>query len=147
MQDTISGAAGADPSTARRTVVVTGAGAGIGRELALRLAADGWAVGVVDIVGDDAERVAAEICAAGQRAIAVVADVSSEEGVARIGQEVEDTLGPLGGWVNNAGNTRPAMLHKMEVGDFDSVMSVHARGTFLGIREGARRMIATTTGS
>ncbi|NLE96917.1 MAG: SDR family NAD(P)-dependent oxidoreductase, partial [Propionibacterium sp.] len=89
----ISGAADPGPASSR-TVVVTGAGAGIGRELALRLAADGWAVGVVDIVGDDAARVAAEICETSQRAIAVVADVSSEEEVARIGREVEDALGP-----------------------------------------------------
>ena len=81
MEHTISGAAGPGSSaSSSRTVVVTGAGAGIGREVALRLAADGWAVGVVDIVGEDAERVAAEICEASQRAIAVVADVSSEDG-------------------------------------------------------------------
>lgn len=145
VKDTTAGAAGSGPSTSGRTVVVTGAGAGIGRELALRLAADGWAVGVVDIVGEGAERVAAEIRDTGQRAIAVVADVSSEECVARIGREVEDALGPLSGWVNNAGNTSPAMLHKMQVADFDSVMNVHARGTFLGIREAARRMIDSHT--
>jgi 3-oxoacyl-[acyl-carrier protein] reductase len=45
-------------------------------------------------------------------------------------------------WINNAGLTRPAMLHKMEVADFDLVLRVHTRGTFVGTREAARRMIA-----
>lgn len=45
-------------------------------------------------------------------------------------------------WVNNAGVTRPAMLHKMETTDFDLVVAVHVRGVFLGMREAAKHMIS-----
>jgi 3-oxoacyl-[acyl-carrier protein] reductase len=60
--------------------------------------------------------------------------------VAGAADAVTADLGELAVWVNNAGVTRPAMLHKMTADQFDLVVRVHARGTFLGIREAARRM-------
>lgn len=128
-----------------KVVVVTGAGEGIGRAIAEHLAVEGWSVCIADINADTAASVAAGLREQGLRALGVSADVSIEGDVELIGKVAEDEFGPLSGWINNAGNTRPAMLHKMGVGDFDSVMSVHARGTFLGLREAARRMIASGT--
>ncbi|MFF5259968.1 SDR family NAD(P)-dependent oxidoreductase [Actinomadura viridis] len=128
-----------------KVVVVTGGGDGIGRTIVDHLAAEGWGVCVADIDGDAARRAAAELSEAGHRVVGVCADVSREDDVQRIGEVAEAELGPLTAWINNAGNTRPAMLVKMEAGAFDDVMAVHARGTFLGIREAARRMVAAGT--
>lgn len=128
-----------------KVVVVTGGGDGIGRVIACRLAEEGWSVCAADIDERAAKTVAAELAAQGLRAIGVGADVSSEEDVQRVGEVAEAELGPISAWINNAGNTRPAMLLKMEVDAFDSVLAVHARGSFLGLREAARRMVASNT--
>lgn len=123
---------------------MTGAGQGIGRAVALALGGAGWSVAVSDVRAEATEEVAAALTAAGVKARAVPADVTDEAAVEALGTAAEE-LGDIGVWVNNAGVTRPAMLHKMTLEDFDLVMAVHARGTFLGIREAARRMIASGT--
>jgi 3-oxoacyl-[acyl-carrier protein] reductase len=110
--------------------VVTGAGAGIGRAVADRFAAEGALVADADIV----EGAASFHC-----------DVADEVSVDALAESVEQQLGPIGVWVNNAGVTRPSMLHKMETADFDRVWAVNGRGTFFGIRTAARRMIASGT--
>lgn len=128
--------------TQHKTVVVTGGGAGIGRTIAEHLARAGWGVCVSDIDASAAEEVAAGLVAEGLRAVGVGADVSHEDDIVRTADVAEAELGPISAWINNAGNSKPAMLLKMEVADFDSVIAVHARGTFLGTREAARRMVA-----
>lgn len=131
--------------TQSKVAVVTGGGDGIGRVIACRLADEGWAVCAADIDETAAKTVAADLTARGLTAIGIGADVSCEEDVQRIGEVTETELGPISAWINNAGNTRPAMLVKMEVAAFDAVLAVHARGSFLGVREAARRMIASET--
>ncbi|MEO2104685.1 MAG: SDR family NAD(P)-dependent oxidoreductase [Actinomycetota bacterium] len=123
-----------------RVAVVTGAAQGIGRAVALRLARAGHQVVVGDLNGDGAEETAAAAGELGVRAVAVVADVADEDAVAGLARAAAD-IGQLGTWVNNAGLIAPSMLHKMPASDFDRVMNVHARGTFLGIRAAARVMI------
>lgn len=135
----------AGPATDARTVVVTGAGTGIGRAIASCLAEEGWSVCLADIDERAAKEASDELRARGLVSIGLGADVALEYDVERIGASAESELGPLAAWINNAGNTRPAMIHKMDVDDFDAVLAVHARGTFLGIREAARRMIASGT--
>lgn len=125
--------------------VVTGAGQGIGRAVAEAFGHQGARVVVSDLRLDAAQEVAAALSADGVDAIAVAADVSDPDGIARLAATAEKELGPIEVWVNNAGLSRPAMLHKMTVADFDSVLAVHARGTFLGLSEAARRMIASQT--
>jgi 3-oxoacyl-[acyl-carrier protein] reductase len=110
--------------------VVTGAGAGIGRALAERFSTEGAAVAAADVVSGSAE---------------FDCDVSNEAAVEQFATAVEERYGPIGVWVNNAGITRPAMLHKMETRDFDDVWAVNGRGTFFGIRAAAQRMIASGT--
>jgi 2-hydroxycyclohexanecarboxyl-CoA dehydrogenase len=88
--------------TDRDIAVVTGAGRGIGRGIALRLAADGFAVAVADII-DDAEQVAKEITAAGGVARAFTIDITSDESVAAGRALIHDTLGVPSVLVNNAG--------------------------------------------
>jgi len=132
-------------SASASVAVVTGAGQGIGRAVALALAASGTSVAVVDLEGGRAKSVADEIVGAGGQAVAVTADAADEGQVVAAAEAAVQGLGPITLWVNNAGVSRPAMLHKMEVADFDLVLRVHARGTFLGTREAARRMIAAST--
>lgn len=131
--------------TENKTVVVTGGAAGIGKTLTEHLARQGWGVCVADIDQAAGEAVAAGLVAEGLRAVGVGADVASEADVVRVADIAEARLGPISAWINNAGNTRPAMLLKMAVEDFDAVIAVHARGTFLGIREAARRMVEQGT--
>lgn len=128
-----------------RTVVVTGAGTGIGLAVAAYLAGEGWAVCLADVDERAVKEASEALSAQGLRAIGVGADVALEDDVERIGARAESDLGTLAAWINNAGNTRPAMLHKMRAEDFDAVLAVHARGTFLGMREASRRMIASGT--
>jgi len=122
-------------TTTTRTAVVTGAARGIGAGVAKRLAADGLAVAVVDLDEAAGKPVVEEIERAGGRAIAVGLDVSEEQavraGVARIAQE----LGAPTVLVNNAGIVRDNLLFKMTADDWDAVINVHLRGSFLMARE------------
>jgi 3-oxoacyl-[acyl-carrier protein] reductase len=117
-----------------RTAIVTGAARGIGRGVALRLAADGFGVAVVDLDETSCKPVVVEIEEAGGRAIAVGLDVADEQAV---GAGVERIAGELGSptvLVNNAGITRDNLLFKMTADDWDAVMGVHLRGSFLMTR-------------
>lgn len=114
-----------------RTAIVTGAARGIGAGVAKRLAADGLSVAVLDLDETACKRVVDEIVAAGGRAIAVGADVADEEQVAAAVDRVVRELGAPTVLVNNAGIIRDNLLFKMSVEDWDSVMNVHLRGSFL----------------
>jgi 3-oxoacyl-[acyl-carrier protein] reductase len=112
-----------------RTALVTGAGAGIGAAVARRLASEGARVVVVDRDGDAASAVAAEI-----GGIGAAADVSDRASVAAVFIDL-DALHIV---VNNAGNSRPAMFHKMDEAAFRSVLDVHLVGTFNVSQEALR---------
>jgi 3-oxoacyl-[acyl-carrier protein] reductase len=87
-----------------RIALVTGAGQGVGRETALYLAAHGAGVVVNDYYGERAEAVAAEIEAAGGRAVGLQCDITDHDAVRRLAAEAEQALGPVDILVNNAGN-------------------------------------------
>lgn len=127
--------------------LVTGAGRGIGREIALALAAAGADVAVCDVVADDAcEQVAGEIHALGRRALVIVADVGDEEAVNAMVDRVEGELGPLTVAVNNAGITRDNVVLLIDSADFDAVVRTHLRGTFLVSKAAARKMFRRRSG-
>jgi 3-oxoacyl-[acyl-carrier protein] reductase len=125
-----------------RVAVVTGAGQGIGREISLVLTAHGARVVLADIDGAAAEQAAAEV-----DGIGVACDVTSEEQMRGLVADTVADLGTLDLFVNNAGITRDASLQKMTVDDFDAVVTVHLRGTWLGVREASAAMRERKSGS
>jgi len=114
-----------------RVAIVTGAARGIGAGVARRLAADGFAVGVIDLDADACTEVLADIRAAGGTAHAVGVDVSDEDAVIAGVDEIARELGDPAVLVNNAGIIRDNALFRMTASDWDAVMDVHLRGAFL----------------
>jgi len=113
-----------------RNAIVTGAARGIGAAVARAYAREGAGVAVVDRDDDGARRVAADIVAAGGRAAAFACDVADRAAVVAMAGGAAQALGAIDILVNNAGMIRPAMLHRMNVADWDAVLSVHLGGSF-----------------
>ncbi|MCM5571215.1 SDR family NAD(P)-dependent oxidoreductase [Burkholderiaceae bacterium FT117] len=129
-----------------KVVVVTGAGGGIGRGIALAMAAAGARVVANDLgvslsgEGADAgpaQRVANEIVAAGGQAVANTDSVSTWAGAHKIVQCALDQFGRIDAVVNNAGNLRDRMFHKMNEEEWRSVIDVHLNGSFFVSRAAA----------
>jgi 3-oxoacyl-[acyl-carrier protein] reductase len=118
-------------STESRVAIVTGGARGIGAATAERLAREGHAVAVLDLDESSCADTVARISKDGGNALAVGADVADAGAVDEAVARVADTLGPPTILVNNAGVTRDNLLFKMTEQDWDTVMNVHLRGSFL----------------
>jgi 3-oxoacyl-[acyl-carrier protein] reductase len=128
-------------ATTGRVAVVTGASRGIGRAIALRLAADGAAV-VVGYAGNHeaAEKTVAEITAVGGRAVAVAADVADETAVAAMFDTAEREFGGVDVVVNAAGRMTLSPLVDLDLAEFDAIQRTNVRGAFVVAQQGARRV-------
>lgn len=114
-----------------RAAIVTGGAQGIGLAIARRLSEEGADVVLADIDESACAGAAADLAG---RAIGVGCDVTSPEQVDALVRRCRNEFGPLQIMVNNAGITRDATMRKMAVEDFDAVIAVHLRGTWLGTR-------------
>ncbi len=130
-----------DRPLAGRTALVTGAARGIGAATAVRLAAEGRAVAVIDLDEAACKDTVEKITAAGGRAVAVGCDVSDEAQVEAAVARIAEELGAPTILVNNAGVLRDNLLFKMSVSDWDTVMNVHLRGAFLMSRACQKHMV------
>jgi len=128
--------------------IVTGAGKGIGRAIALRLAGEGATVVVSDLMGADAEGVVAEIVARGGKGLAVQADATSEADVERMVATVMETYGQVDILVNNVGGGAggPAVVVKTTTENWDKTIEITLKSTFLCSRAAAREMIKRRRG-
>lgn len=130
---------------AGRSAIVTGAAQGIGLAIATLLHEQGAKVALVDRDADRVKQAAADL--GGESLLALGCDVTDEQAVDRAVRETVERFGSLDVHVNNAGITRDASLRKMTVEDFDAVVNVHLRGTWLGVRAASAVMREAGGGS
>lgn len=130
----------------RGVAVVTGGAKGIGRSVALRLAADGHDVAILD-VEDDRDDVAGEIATLGRQSLFVLTDVSDEGSVADAGRVVRARLGRTRALVNSAGIYPRALALDIDWAAWQRVLAVNLGGTFLCCKTFGKQMLDTGGGA
>jgi 3-oxoacyl-[acyl-carrier protein] reductase len=132
---------------ADKIVLVTGAGQGIGKASALRLAQEGADVAVVDINGQTSEQTASEVIALGQRGLSLQADVGDLGEIDRMVKQTIDTFGRIDVLVNNAGVTRRSYIMDLTEEDWDRIHRENAKGVFFCLQRVAHEMIPRRQGA
>lgn len=125
---------------------MTGAGRGIGRAVALKLAGAGADVVCVSRTAENSEKVAAEVRALGRRAWAVAVDVADPAQVEAAGEKILAEAGRVDVLVNNAGVTRDGLLMRMSESDWDTVLNTNLRGAFLFTKSFTRALLKQRSG-
>jgi 3-oxoacyl-[acyl-carrier protein] reductase len=126
--------------------VVTGAGRGIGRAIALKFSAEGADVVCVSRTAENSEKVAAEVRAAGRKAWAVALDVSDSKAVETTTEKILADTGKIDILVNNAGVTRDGLLMRMSDEQWDTVLNTNLRGAFTVTKGFVRVLIKQRSG-
>ena len=136
-----------NPPLADKVVLVVGASAGIGADTARVLAADGARLVLAARTAEPLEALAAELRAEGRDVETVTGDVSRAEDAARFVDTAVERFGRLDGAFNNAAMTQAGRLDQVSEADFDRLMAVNVKGTWLAMREEIRVMEARGAGS
>jgi 3-oxoacyl-[acyl-carrier protein] reductase len=131
---------------ASQIAVVTGAGRGIGRAIALKFAAEGADVVCVSRTAENSEKVAAEVRALGRKAWAIAVDVSQGPAVAEAAEKILAEAGKVDILVNNAGVTRDGLLMRMSEEDWDTVLDTNLKGAFLFTKAFTRSFLKQRSG-
>jgi 3-oxoacyl-[acyl-carrier protein] reductase len=131
---------------ANQIAVVTGAGRGIGRAIALKFAAEGADVVVVSRTAENSEKVAGEIRALGRKAWALAVDVSDAAAVNAATEKILAEAGRVDILVNNAGVTRDGLLMRMSDADWDTVLNTNLKGAFNFTRALSRSFLKQRSG-
>lgn len=131
---------------ANQIAVVTGAGRGIGRAIALKFAGAGADVVCVSRTADNAEKVAQEVRGLGRRAWALAVDVAEAAAVTAAAEKIMAEAGRVDVLVNNAGVTRDGLLMRMSDADWDTVMNTNLKGAFLFTRAFTRAFLKQRSG-
>src|SRR4029079_6849144 len=126
--------------------VVTGAGRGIGRAIALKFAAEGADVVCVSRTADNSEKVASEVRGLNRKAWAVALDVADAAAVNAAVEKILRDAGKVDILVNNAGVTRDGLLMRMSDSDWDTVLSTNLKGAFLVTRAFTRSFLKQRSG-
>lgn len=126
--------------------VVTGAGRGIGRAIALRFAAEGADVVCLSRTAENSDKVANEIRALGRKAWAHAVDVADSVAVEAVAEKILAECGKVDILVNNAGVTRDGLLMRMSDADWDTVLNTNLKGAFLVTKGFSRAMLRQRSG-
>ena len=131
-----------------KTVLVTGGSRGIGKEIALKFAKQGYDV-IINYVSDktDTEELKKELEANGGKALIVKADVTNPEQIENLVKTAIETFGKIDVLVNNAGITKDNLLMRMSEEEFDKVIEVNLKGTFLMTKAVTKYMMKKRQGS
>jgi len=131
---------------ANQIAVVTGAGRGIGRAIALRFAGAGADVACVSRTAENSEKVAGEIRALGRRAWPYAADVADAAAVAAVAEKIVAEAGRVDILVNNAGINRDGLLMRMSEADWDAVLDTNLKGAFFFTKAFSRAFLKQRSG-
>jgi 3-oxoacyl-[acyl-carrier protein] reductase len=134
-------------SLAGKKALVTGAAQGIGRDIALGLAADGADVAICDVNLEAAQKTAADIEAKGRKSLALKANVAASADVTAMVDQVVEKFGRIDILVNNAGITRDGLILRMKDEDWDLVLSINLKGAFLCTKAALKYMTKQRSGT
>jgi 3-oxoacyl-[acyl-carrier protein] reductase len=129
-----------------QVAVVTGAGRGIGRAIALKFAAEGANVACVSRTAENSEKVANEVRALGRKAWACALDVADSKAVAAAAEKILADAGRVDILVNNAGVTKDGLLMRMSDEDWDTVLDTNLKGAFLFTKAFTRSLLRQRSG-
>ena len=129
-----------------QVAVVTGAGRGIGKAIALKFAAAGADIVCVSRTAENSESAAAEVRALGRKAWAYAVDVSDSASVTAAGEKILTEAGKVDLLVNNAGVTRDGLLMRMSEADWDTVLDTNLKGAFLFTKAFSRAFLKQRSG-
>ena len=129
-----------------KVALVTGAAAGIGAAIARRLARDGIAIGVLDLTEERAAKTVADVEAAGGKALALGADISDRAQVNGAVGRLREAFGPINILVNNAGITGFVPFLELTDDDWDTMLRINLKGTFIVTQVVIPDMIAANWG-